>query len=189
MALPLKYYTEARVRVRSIADVEIRMPEADEKLHPVTITINGVRRTVSVEPRKLLVHLIRDDLDLTGTHIGCDTSQCGACTVDIDGKTVKSCTLLVVMADGSSITTIEGLAPGGGALHPIQAAFHEHHALQCGFCTPGMIMRIRELLKENPNPNEHEIRRGLSGNICRCTGYHNIVRAVESLAAGAQSHD
>jgi carbon-monoxide dehydrogenase small subunit len=189
MALPLKYYTEARVRVRSIADVEIRMPEADEKLHPVTITINGVRRTVSVEPRKLLVHLIRDDLDLTGTHIGCDTSQCGACTVDIDGKTVKSCTLLAVMADGSSITTIEGLAPGRGALHPIQAAFHEHHALQCGFCTPGMIMRIRELLKENPDPNEYEIRRGLSGNICRCTGYHNIVRAVESLAAGAQSHD
>src|SRR5271168_36647 len=145
---------------------------SEAKLHAVTITINGARRTVSVEPRRLLVHLIRDDLDLTGTHIGCDTSQCGACTVDIDGEAVKSCTVLAVMTDGSSITTIEGLAPAGGALHPIQAAFHEHHALQCGFCTPGMIMRIRELLEENPNPNEHEIRRGLSGNICRCTGYH-----------------
>ena len=157
------------------------MIAADEKLHTVTIDINGVRRSVSVEARKLLVHLIRDDLDLTGTHIGCDTSQCGACTVDIDGAAVKSCTVLAVMADGSSITTIEGLTPLGGALHPIQAAFHEHHALQCGFCTPGMIMSVRELLRRNPNPSEHEIRHGLSGNICRCTGYHNIVRAVESL--------
>ena len=113
------------------------MLETDEKLHPVTIIINGVRRTVSVEPRQLLVYLIRDDLDLTGTHIGCDTSQCGACTVDIDGEAVKSCTVLAVMADGSSITTIEGLASEGGALHPIQAAFQEYHALQCGFCTPG----------------------------------------------------
>jgi aerobic carbon-monoxide dehydrogenase small subunit len=161
------------------------MPDADEHLHTITLTVNSVRHTVSVEPRALLVHLIRDDLDLTGTHIGCDTSQCGACTVDIDGKAVKSCTVLAVMADGSSITTIEGLASDGG-LHPIQAAFHEHHALQCGFCTPGMIMRIRELLSENPNPNEREIRHGLNGNICRCTGYHNIVRAVESLAAGAR---
>jgi len=165
------------------------MPTADEKLHTVRISINGVRRTVSVEARKLLVHLIRDDLDLTGTHIGCDTSQCGACTVDIDGEAVKSCTVLVVMADGSSITTIEGLAPAGGELHPIQTAFYEHHALQCGFCTPGMIMRIRELLKQNPHPSESEIRHGLSGNICRCTGYHNIVRAVESLAAEVQDHD
>jgi carbon-monoxide dehydrogenase small subunit len=158
------------------------MIEAYDKRHTVTINVNGVPRTVSVEPRKLLVHLIRDDLDLTGTHIGCDTSQCGACTVDIDGAAVKSCTVLAVMADGSSITTIEGLAPPGGPLHPIQAAFHEHHALQCGYCTPGMIMSIRELLRHNPNPSEHEIRHGLSGNICRCTGYHNIVRAVESLA-------
>jgi len=158
------------------------MVEADEELRTVTVDVNGVRRTASVEPRKLLVHLIRDDLGLTGTHIGCDTSQCGACTVDIDGEAVKSCTVLAVMAEGSSITTIEGLAPAGGPLHPIQAAFHEHHALQCGFCTPGMIMAVRELLKRTPNPSESEIRHGLSGNICRCTGYHNIVRAVESLA-------
>jgi aerobic carbon-monoxide dehydrogenase small subunit len=157
------------------------MIEAGEKLHTVTIDINGVPRTVRVEPRKLLVHLIRDDLELTGTHIGCDTSQCGACTVEIDGAAVKSCTVLAVMADGCSIKTIEGLAPAGGPLHPVQAAFHEHHALQCGFCTPGMIMVICELLKRNPNPTEEEIRHGLSGNICRCTGYHNIVRAVESL--------
>src|SRR5215469_4414935 len=143
------------------------MIEADEKRHTVTINVNGAPRTVSVEPRKLLVHLIRDDLELTGTHVGCDTSQCGACTVDIDGAAVKSCTVLAVMADGSFITTIEGLAPLGGPLHPIQAAFHEHHALQCGFCTPGMIMSIRELLRHNPNPNEQEIRHGLSGNICR----------------------
>jgi carbon-monoxide dehydrogenase small subunit len=175
--------------MRLIVAMERQMPTADEKLHTVRISINGVRRTVSVEARKLLVHLIRDDLDLTGTHIGCDTSQCGACTVDIDGEAVKSCTVLAVMADGSSITTIEGLAPAGGELHPIQTAFYEHHALQCGFCTPGMIMRIRELLKQNPHPSESEIRHGLSGNICRCTGYHNIVRAVESLAAEVQDHD
>jgi len=161
------------------------MADAGEYLHTVTVTVNNAQYTVTVEARTLLVHLIRDDLGLTGTHIGCDTSQCGACTVDIDGKAVKSCTVLAVMADGSSITTIEGLG-SDGSLHPIQAAFHEHHALQCGFCTPGMIMRIRELLRENPNPSEHEIRHGLSGNICRCTGYHNIVRAVESLTAGAR---
>jgi aerobic carbon-monoxide dehydrogenase small subunit len=157
------------------------MVGGEEMLHTVTINVNGVSRTVSVEARKLLVHLIRDDLELTGTHVGCDTSQCGACTVDIDGAAVKSCTVLAVMAEGSSITTIEGLAPAGGPLHPIQAAFHEHHALQCGFCTPGMIMSVRELLSHNPNPTEDEIRHGLSGNICRCTGYHNIIRAVESL--------
>lgn len=119
------------------------MPETNEKQHTVTLTVNGIRQAASVEARKLLVHLLRDDLNLTGTHVGCDTSQCGACTVDIDGQAVKSCTVLAVMADGSSITTIEGLAPAGGALHPIQAAFHEHHALQCGFCTPGMIMSVR----------------------------------------------
>ena len=162
------------------------MSKVDEDRYSVTLTVNGTTRTLQVEARKLLVHLIRDDLDLTGTHIGCDTSQCGACTIDLDGQTVKSCTVLAVMADGSSITTIEGIAPGTGALHPIQAAFREHHALQCGYCTPGMIMRIRELLKSNPNPNEQEIRHGLIGNICRCTGYHNIVRAVESVAAEAQ---
>jgi carbon-monoxide dehydrogenase small subunit len=165
------------------------MIDPDQNRHTVTIRVNGVRQTVSVEARKLLVHLIRDDLNLTGTHIGCDTSQCGACTVDIDGQAVKSCTVLAVMADGSSITTIEGLAPAGGALDPIQAAFHQHHALQCGFCTPGMIMSVRQLLQQNPHPTEGEIRHHLTGNICRCTGYHNIVRAVESLAAEAFGHD
>jgi carbon-monoxide dehydrogenase small subunit len=154
----------------------------------VTIDVNGARRTASVEARKLLVHLLRDDLGLTGTHVGCDTSQCGACTVDINGQAVKSCTVLAVMADGSSITTIEGLAPGG-ALHPVQSAFHEHHALQCGFCTPGMIMAVRQLLKENQNPTESEIRHQLAGNICRCTGYTNIVRAAQSLASEAHRHD
>ena len=156
--------------------------------HVVTIDVNGVRRAALVEARKLLVHLLRDDLGLTGTHVGCDTSQCGACTVDIDGQAVKSCTVLAVMADGSRVTTIEGLAPGG-ALHPIQAAFHEHHALQCGFCTPGMIMAVRHLLKQNPNPSESEIRHHLAGNICRCTGYSNIVRAVESLSPEAHRLD
>jgi carbon-monoxide dehydrogenase small subunit len=165
------------------------MVDTDEKRHVVTINVNGVRRTTPVEARKLLVHLLRDDLGLTGTHVGCDTSQCGACTVEIDGLAVKSCTVLAVMAQGSSITTIEGLAPDGGALHPIQAAFHEHHALQCGFCTPGMIMSVRQLLKQNPNPTEREIRHNLAGNICRCTGYTNIVRAVESLAPEAHGHD
>jgi aerobic carbon-monoxide dehydrogenase small subunit len=165
------------------------MTDADEKHHAVVINVNGVRRTASVEARKLLVHLLRDDFGLTGTRVGCDTSQCGACTIDIDGKAVKSCTVLAVMAEGSSVTTIEGLAPDGEALHPIQAAFHEHHALQCGFCTAGMIMSVRQLLKQDPNPTEREIRHNLAGNICRCTGYHNIVRAVESLASGAHGHD
>ncbi|MEW6642286.1 MAG: (2Fe-2S)-binding protein [Pseudomonadota bacterium] len=164
------------------------MSESDHRHHTVSITINGARRTVAVEPRQLLVHLIRDDFGLTGTHIGCDTSQCGACTVDIDGQAVKSCTVLAVMADGSSVTTIEGLAPKGGGLHPIQAAFQEYHALQCGFCTPGMIMSARQLLATSPSPDEREIRHGLAGNICRCTGYHNIVRAIESLATEAH-HD
>jgi len=165
------------------------MIDAGEGHYAVTIEVNGVRRSTSVEARKLLVYLLRDDFGLTGTHIGCDTSQCGACTVDIDGQAVKSCTVLAVMADGSSITTIEGLAPSSGALHPIQEAFHEHHALQCGFCTPGMIMSVRQLLSQNPRPTEREIRHHLTGNICRCTGYTNIVRAVESLATEAQNHD
>jgi carbon-monoxide dehydrogenase small subunit len=165
------------------------MTESDEKRHLVTIEINGARRTVPVEARKLLVHLIREDFGLTGTHVGCDTSQCGACTVDIDGLAVKSCTVLAVMADGASITTIEGLSPAGAELDRIQAAFHQHHALQCGFCTPGMIMSVRQLLKTHPTPTEKEIRHGLAGNICRCTGYHNIVRAVEALASEAHSHD
>jgi aerobic carbon-monoxide dehydrogenase small subunit len=153
-----------------------------EPLHTISIDINGKRRTLAVEARKLLVHLIRDDLGLTGTHVGCDTSQCGACTVEIDGQAVKSCTVLAVMADGAAVTTIEGLATGT-ALDPVQAAFHEHHALQCGFCTPGMVMSVRALLKNNSAPDEADIRHGLAGNICRCTGYHNIVRAVESLAS------
>ncbi|MCA6100512.1 (2Fe-2S)-binding protein [Bradyrhizobium australafricanum] len=152
-----------------------------EKHHAVTLTINGARRTVTVEARKLLVHLIREDLRLTGTHVGCDTSQCGACTIELDGRAVKSCTVLAVMADGASITTIEGLSEPGGTLHPVQAAFHDHHALQCGFCTPGMVMSVRQLLKDHSDPSEEDIRHGLAGNICRCTGYHNIVRAVESL--------
>jgi len=152
-----------------------------DKLHVVTFEINGRQTTLSVEPRRLLVHAIREDLGLTGTHVGCDTSQCGACTVEIDGQAVKSCTVLAVMADGTSITTIEGVAPPGTALHPIQAAFHEHHALQCGFCTSGMVMSVRQLLKINPSPSEGEIRHGMAGNICRCTGYHNIVRAAQSV--------
>ena len=165
------------------------MSNTAEKQYSVSIEINGTHWAASVEARKLLVHLLRDDLGLTGTHVGCDTSQCGACTVDIDGQAVKSCTILAVMADGSRVTTIEGLAPGGGALHPVQAAFHEHHALQCGFCTPGMIMSVRQLLGQNPDPTESEIRHGLAGNICRCTGYNNIVRAVESLSSEARRHD
>lgn len=165
------------------------MIEPDAKLYTVAIIVNGTARSAAVEPRKLLVHLLRDDFGLTGTHIGCDTTQCGACTVDIDGDAVKSCTVLAVMADGSQVTTIEGIAPGDGALHPIQAAFHEHHALQCGFCTPGMIMSVRQLLQQHPHPTEREIRHNLAGNICRCTGYHNIVRAVESLAVEAHGHD
>jgi aerobic carbon-monoxide dehydrogenase small subunit len=159
-----------------------RMGES-EKRHVVTFEINGTRRTIEVDARRLLVHAIREDIGLTGTHVGCDTSQCGACTVEMDGCATKSCTVLAVMADGSSITTIEGLSPAGAELHPIQAAFHDHHALQCGFCTPGMIMSVRQLLKDHPDPTEDEIRHGLAGNICRCTGYHNIVRAVESLSS------
>jgi carbon-monoxide dehydrogenase small subunit len=157
--------------------------EKPEKRHVVTLEINGVRRTVEVEARRLLVHLIREDFGLTGTHVGCDTSQCGACTVEIDGQATKSCTMLAVMADGDSITTIEGIAPTRSTLDAVQTAFHEHHALQCGFCTPGMVMSVRQLLRDHPDANEDEIRHGLAGNICRCTGYHNIVRAVEFLVA------
>jgi aerobic carbon-monoxide dehydrogenase small subunit len=162
------------------------MEETHGDLHRIQVRVNGVEHSLTVEPRRLLVQLLREELGLTGTHIGCDTSQCGACTVDLDEQAVKSCTILAVMADGTSITTIEGLASEAFAsprnsLHPIQAAFQEHHALQCGFCTPGMIMSVRNLLGQNPAPNEREIRHGLGGNICRCTGYHNIVRAVESL--------
>jgi carbon-monoxide dehydrogenase small subunit len=150
-------------------------------MHSVTITVNGQAHTQEVEPRLLLVHFLRDGLSLTGTNIGCDTSQCGACTVLMDGQSVKSCTVLAVQADGSSVTTIEGLATNG-ALHPMQTAFWEKHALQCGFCTPGMILSAVDLLKRNPHPSESEIRDGLEGNMCRCTGYENIVRAVQSVA-------
>jgi carbon-monoxide dehydrogenase small subunit len=160
-----------------------------DRLHSISLRINGTEKTVAVEARRLLVHVLREDLALTGTHVGCDTSQCGACTVDIDGKAVKSCTVLAVMAAGSSVTTIEGLSPSMGPLHPLQAAFHEHHALQCGFCTPGMIMSARQLLERTPDASEAEIRHGLAGNICRCTGYHNIVEAVRSLASGAQQRE
>jgi carbon-monoxide dehydrogenase small subunit len=147
----------------------------------ITVTVNGQQHQSEVEPRTLLVHYLRETLDLTGTHIGCDTSQCGACTVLLNGESVKSCTMLAVQADGSEVTTIEGLAPEG-SLHPIQEGFWEKHGLQCGFCTPGMIMASHQLLKHNPNPTETEIRKGLEGNICRCTGYQNIVRAVQHAA-------
>ena len=148
---------------------------------PVAITVNGQRHEQSVEPRLLLVHFIRTHLGLTGTKVGCDTSQCGSCTVLLDGKAVKSCTCLAVQADGSSVTTIEGLAPPG-ELHPIQQAFWDKHGLQCGFCTPGMVFAAHELLAHRPHPTSEEIRHGLEGNLCRCTGYQNIVRAVQAAA-------
>ena len=148
---------------------------------PVTLTVNGMPKTVEVEPRALLVHVLRDDLNLTGTHIGCDTSQCGACTVIVDGYAVKSCTLLAVQAEGQPITTIEGMG-SVDALHPLQQAFWEKHGLQCGFCTPGMIMTASDLLAHNPDPSEEEIRHALEGNYCRCTGYVNIVAAVKHAA-------
>ncbi len=148
---------------------------------PISITVNGVTRTHEVEPRLLLVHYLRDVLGLTGTNIGCDTSQCGACTVLLDGQAVKSCTVLAVQADGSNVLTIEGLAQNG-QLHPLQEAFWEKHGLQCGFCTPGMIMTAYDLLQRNPRPSEAEIRHGLEGNLCRCTGYQNIVAAVQYAA-------
>ena len=144
------------------------------------MTVNGKSVTRDVSPRTLLVHFLREDLDLTGTKIGCDTSQCGACTVHLDGKALKSCTMLAVQADGAEITTIEGLANGG--LHPMQESFWENHGLQCGYCTPGMIMSSTALVQNNPNMSESEIRHSLEGNICRCTGYHNIVKAVKQVA-------
>jgi aerobic carbon-monoxide dehydrogenase small subunit len=146
------------------------------------MTVNRARREAEVEPRELLVYFLRETLGLTGTTVGCDTSSCGACTVLLDGESVKSCTLLAVQADGREVTTIEGLAQNG-ALHPVQQAFHEQHALQCGFCTPGMVLATVSLLAESPNPSEDEIRLGLEGNLCRCTGYHNIVKAVQAAAA------
>jgi carbon-monoxide dehydrogenase small subunit len=154
------------------------------------VTVNGQRRESVVEPRLLLVHYLRDELGLTGTNVGCDTTNCGACTLHLNGEAVKSCTVLAVQADGAEVTTIEGLA-SNGALHPLQETFREEHGLQCGYCTPGMIMAAADLLERNPNPSEEEIRHGLEGNLCRCTGYHNIVRAVKAAAdrAGAASKE
>jgi len=149
----------------------------------IALTVNGAVSEADVEPRLLLAYFLRDRLGLKGTNIGCDTTSCGACTVLIDGESVKSCTVFAVQADGSEVTTIEGLATDG-ELHPVQQAFHEQHALQCGYCTPGFVMATVSLLQENPDPTETEIREGLEGNLCRCTGYHNIVRAVQA-AAGA----
>lgn len=148
----------------------------------IVVTVNGTAHTLEVEPRLLLVHMIREVLNLTGTHIGCDTSSCGACTVLLDGKSVKSCTVLAVQANGKSITTIEGVSPEG-EFNSLQEGFKENHGLHCGFCTPGMIMRSTELLANNPNPTEEEIRWGISGNLCRCTGYNNIVKAIQYASA------
>ena len=153
--------------------------------HNVSIDINGTTVTKEVDSRMLLVHFIREELQMTGTHIGCDTSSCGACTILMNGRSVKSCTLYTVQANGKSVKTIEGMEEGG-ALHPLQEGFHEEHGLQCGFCTPGMIMRAAELLEKNPNPSEEEIRWGISGNLCRCTGYVNIVKAIQYAAEKMQ---
>ncbi len=147
----------------------------------ISMSVNGTQRELQVEPRRLLVQALREDLDLTGTHVGCDTSQCGACTVHVDGMAIKSCTMLAVQADGATVTTIEGLA-NDGELHPLQAAFWEKHGLQCGFCTPGMIMVAVDLLARNPDPTDEEIRHAIEGNLCRCTGYQNIVAAIRHAA-------
>ena len=152
------------------------------RMRAIGITVNGIRRDTEVEPRQLLVYYLREQLGLTGTNVGCDTSSCGACTVLLDGESVKSCTVLAVQADGREVTTIEGLAENG-RLHPVQQAFHEHHGLQCGFCTPGMVLAVVSLLAENPSPSDEEIRHALEGNLCRCTGYQNIVKAVKTAAA------
>ena len=153
--------------------------------HTVNIEINGSNITREVDSRMLLIHFIREELQMTGTHIGCDTSSCGACTLLMDGRSIKSCTLFTIQANGKSLTTIEGLE-SGGKLHPLQEGFHEEHGLQCGFCTPGMIMRAVEILEKNPNPTEEEIRWGISGNLCRCTGYVNIVKSIQYAAEKMQ---
>jgi aerobic carbon-monoxide dehydrogenase small subunit len=164
-----------------VASKSTRLRGGARVRHTIAVTVNGSPVEREVESRTLLVHFLREDLGLTGTHIGCDTSSCGACVLHVDGAAVKSCTVLAVQADGSSIVTIEGL--GAGGLHPMQQAFHERHALQCGYCTPGMIMAATHLLERNPDPTEEEIRHGLEGNLCRCTGYQNIVEAVKQAAA------
>jgi carbon-monoxide dehydrogenase small subunit len=148
----------------------------------ISVTVNGVKHTAEVEGRTLLVHFVREQLGMTGTNIGCDTSSCGACSLHLNGEAVKSCTILAVQADGTEITTIEGMAGADGTLHPMQQAFMENHGLQCGYCTPGMVMAATSLLKENPNPTEEDVRLGLEGNLCRCTGYHNIVQSVLAAA-------
>ena len=155
--------------------------------HEITVTINGEQQTRTVDARMLLVHFIRENLGLTGTHIGCDTTSCGACTISVDGEAVKSCTIFAVQADGATIETVEGLA-AGGKLHPLQEGFWERHGLQCGFCTPGMLMSARALLARNPQPSEAEIRRGISGNLCRCTGYNKIVEAIQYAAEKLREH-
>jgi aerobic carbon-monoxide dehydrogenase small subunit len=155
--------------------------ETKPTTHTITVTVNGEGHSLEVEPRLLLVHMLREKLSLTGTHVGCDTTGCGACTVLLDGMPIKSCTHFAVQTDGREITTVEGLAPAGG-LHPLQAGFKEEHGLQCGFCTPGMLLVTSALLQENPDPTEEEIRWAISGNICRCTGYQNIVKAVQWAA-------
>jgi aerobic carbon-monoxide dehydrogenase small subunit len=159
-------------------------PTKEALVRRIAVTVNGTRHEAEVEPRQLLVYFLREQLRLTGTNVGCDTSSCGACTILMDGESVKSCTVLAVQADGADVTTIEGLAQNG-ELHTVQQAFHENHALQCGYCTPGMVMAAVGLLKENPKPSEAEIRIGLEGNLCRCTGYHNIVKAVQAAAAAS----
>jgi carbon-monoxide dehydrogenase small subunit len=156
--------------------------EAEYAAVPVSVTVNGVKHNATVEPRTLLVYFLRDHLKLTGTHVGCDTSQCGACTVHLNGRAVKSCTILAAQANGARVTTIEGLAQNG-TLHPVQEGFHEKHGLQCGYCTPGMIMTAVDLLEANPDPSEKEIKHALEGNLCRCTGYVNIVESIKWAAA------
>jgi carbon-monoxide dehydrogenase small subunit len=154
----------------------------------VELTVNGKDITADVEDRMLLVHFLRDVANLTATNIGCETTSCGACTVLLDGESVKSCTVLAAQADGQSVTTLEGLASDAGEMHPVQKAFHQEHGLQCGYCTPGMVMAIVSLLKENPSPTEEQVRAGLEGNLCRCTGYHNIVKAALSAAGAPALH-
>ena len=153
----------------------------------VSMTVNGKAVTAELEPRTLLVQFLREHLRLTGTHVGCDTGQCGACTVHLDGRAVKACNILAAQAQGAQIVTIEGVAAANGELHPMQAAFRQHHGLQCGFCTPGMVMTALDIVKQNPNPSEAVIRSGLDGNLCRCTGYHNIVNAVKAGAAAMKA--
>jgi carbon-monoxide dehydrogenase small subunit len=171
--------------IRGSTAVHSRSNEAEVHVTQINVRVDGASYTDDVEPRTLLVHYLREQLGKVGTVVGCDTSNCGACTVHLDGQAVKSCTVLAVQADGSEVTTIEGIAGDGpsGPLHPVQKAFHEMHGLQCGYCTPGMIMASIDLLKENPDPSETEVREGIEGNLCRCTGYQNIVRAVQQAAA------